>query len=212
MVKALLNGTKKQTRRTHGLEKVNEFLQGDPHNHSYAARKYHNGKLEYRIEVADKSFVVTPKAEPGDIFWVRESFYKTTAEGLGGAYYYKASVDPSWDLKFKPSIHMPKEACRLFLKVLDVRLERLHDISNVDAKKEGIEDHYLLKSRGYKHYTRPDLFIPKGYKDAERTSFFSLWMHINGNESLDQNPWVWVYEFVRTNRPETFLQPQKTAI
>ena len=76
--------------------------------------------------------------------------------------------------KWKPSIFMPKEACRIFLKVTDVRVERLQSISEADARAEGVDS-----------------------VDA----FFALWQKINGTESLAANPWVWVYEFEVIPKP-----------
>ena len=148
------------------------------------------------------------KIAVGDILWVRETWCESNNHSsLGRPYLYKEKIlrESSLRPKWKPSIFMPKAACRIFLEVTNVRVERLHDISNEDAKAEGIANHYLLKTEGYKHYTRPDKFIPFAEEDAARTSFFSLWMSINGAESLDANPWVWVYDFKRTDRPASFL-------
>ena len=79
-------------------------------------------------------------------------------------------------LTWKPSIFMPKEACRIFLKVVGVSIEKLHDITADDIKAEGVSytmDYY------------PILF----------ESWQELWIRINGQESWDSNPYVFVYKF-----------------
>lgn len=86
----------------------------------------------------------------------------------------------------KPSIFMPREACRLFLKVTDVRAERLQDITEQDAIAEGIS----LHKYGYRDYLDWD-----SHHTDPKESFRSLWISINGKDSWDQNPWVWVYQF-----------------
>src|SRR5690606_30504160 len=139
MVQAILDGRKTQTRRTKGLEEINDFLKGDPHNYSFLEQKYFNGRLEQRINVANQFFVIHPKVNIGDIFWVRETFMDApNFEDWGGEkYYYKASKSEQflneWKGNWKPSIFMPKEACRIFLKVTNMRVERLKDISEEDA-------------------------------------------------------------------------------
>lgn len=107
----------------------------------------------------------------------------------------------------------PKGACRIFLKVTNVRVEKLQNISDEDAQKEGILSYdceitgkkefkdYLTKPEGYGH---PDHDYPVSTNAIE--SFFSLWASINGVESLDSNPYVWVYDFQITERPNNFLK------
>lgn len=107
-----------------------------------------------------------------DILWVKETFQKIE----GNRYIYKA--DPIiWGGKWKPSIFMPKDACRIKLRVINIRIERLHDISENDAISEGIND----------------------YTDGANSIkiFFNLWERINGKGSSELNPWVWVIEFER---------------
>ena len=111
-------------------------------------------------------------------------------------YIYKASENgEDWesnseDWKWKPSIFMPKEACRLFLEVTDIRVERLQDISEEDAISEGIE---RLKPDGdlsYKSYA-----VDYDACVFPIVSYQTLWQKINGKESWDENPFVWVIEF-----------------
>ena len=130
--------------------------------------------------------------KPGDIIYVRE----TWCSGYGGeAYFYLADKNTKReqkqlidydDRKWRPSIHMPKEAARIWLKVTDVRVERLQDISLEDCVREGIE--------------------------ASRTGIFArfsiLWDSTIKKQFIakygwDANPWVWVIEFERCDKPET---------
>jgi hypothetical protein len=99
---------------------------------------------------------------------------------------------PSW----KPSIFMPKAACRIFLEITDVKVERLQDISEEDAINEGVE---LLPNNRYKYYLSE-------YFDCINAvhSFQTLWKSINGAESWEANPFVWAIEFKQITKPENF--------
>lgn len=102
-------------------------------------------------------------------------------------------------LRWRPSIHMPRAACRLRLQITDVRVERLQDISEEDAIAEGvlIAGKNLYNGSIYKDYTGESLH-EFGWSSACR-SFQSLWQSINSPESWDENPWVWVIEFEKIN-------------
>lgn len=212
MVQAILNGTKTQTRRIKGLEKHNVH----PNWWRYDGQAVYDDQVpcyNHYMELLDLDG--TPRemydkikctVKRGDIFWVRETFYKTTSKYLNGLYYYKASIDEGWDLKWKPSIFMPKDACRIWLKVTNVRVERLKDISENDAIAEGIKK---LGQNGfnntiYKNYPSSGSF--ENGLENPKDSFFSLWESINGIEPLNANPWVWVYEFERCEMPKDFLK------
>ena len=91
--------------------------------------------------------------------------------------------------KWRPSIFMPKAAALIFLKVTDVKVERLQDISEEDAMKEGVE----LNNKGWKCYLGSEM------RNTAKQSFISLWESINGKGSWEKNPWVWVYSFEKLN-------------
>jgi len=92
---------------------------------------------------------------------------------------------------------MPKKACRLFLKVTNVRVERLQDINTQDAISEGIEEiHY----GAYKNYMSKEY---DGFGHPPE-SFKTLWQSINGIESWEANPFVWVVEFQKCETPKNF--------
>ena len=151
---------------------------------------------------------VFPRWEPGDVFWVREKFKKlyNCKTGEFACYWHYADMPEDFhqqqpQSKWMPSIHMPFEACRLFLKIKSIRVERLQDITEEDVKAEGVE---FVDDRGiivYKSYLAHE---PYHWSIATaRKSFETLWQKINGIESWNANPWVWVIEFERTEKPTT---------
>jgi len=87
---------------------------------------------------------IRTNAQAGDLLWVKETWGNNAEYGYyynnGGKYFFKASENiPEKDIRWKPSIFMPREACRLFLRVLDVRTEQAHALTEADAKAEGVE-------------------------------------------------------------------------
>lgn len=119
----------------------------------------------------------------GMTLWVRETFLETVSTDDGIHYEYKADYSETMtnDVCWKPSIFMPKEACRIRLRVEDIRVERLHDISDEDCKAEGL--------------TAP--MITDHPKGGWYVAYKSLWESINGKGSWNKNPWVWVIKFKR---------------
>lgn len=189
MVQAILNGTKVQTRRVVKPQPETSF--------TWSRHKECESEVDY----------LCPYGEVGDVLWVRETFVKYPVVGKNGQdfeFEYKADGTPI-KFRWKPAIHMLKQACRLFLKIKDIRVERLQDISEEDAISEGVlKDVKLpvenfqtrLLYRDYKGDT-------SGCADA-RSSFMTLWKSINGEQSWNENPWVWVIEFERIEKPENF--------
>lgn len=155
------------------------------------------------------------KYRRGDILWVRETF----AVDRDGNYIYKSDPmfdcctrgDIAWD--WKPPIFMPRVAARLFLEVKAVRIERLRDITEEDAKAEGILP-TAAKFGGCKCRDRPDRHgkfgCPKGCNCFNaRENFFGFWDSLNAKRtgaekkpdySWKSNPWVWVHEFGRVEK------------
>lgn len=201
MVRAILDGRKTVTRRVVG-EKVTIVRTDQEIN------KNQNGKFElYNITPRcgiPQNVFLKPPYQTDDILYVRETWYKYTkcvGEGencrLQKFYGYKASIANFEDAneKWYPSIHMPKEAARIWLKVTDVRVERLQDITVQEIQKEGL--------------------LPEGYISQYATlteDFFSqfktLWNSTLKKSDLDTygwnaNPWVWVIEFERCEKPES---------
>lgn len=186
MVKAILDGRKSQTRR---------IIKKQPHG---AGDWIMQGINWLFPNVNPYINLKCPYGQPGDVLWVRETWSPIEFED-GMHFRYKASfvenncLNPKW----KPSIFMPKAASRLKIKVTNIRIERLQDITEEDAKAEGVEYDYTIEDgRSYVNYTKKPI---DGKKIAEletaRASYMSLWDSINGILSFRQNPWIWVIEF-----------------
>jgi hypothetical protein len=132
---------------------------------------------------------------------VRESWSELDSRSIAPGFIYKAEFPNCEGLKWKPSIHMPKTACRLFLDVIDIRYERLQDISRENAVSEGIQHFDFAPNNKYGlnwHWGNP-----KSYEEcfsSPQNAFGGLWASINGDDSWDLNPWVWVIEFKKVER------------
>jgi hypothetical protein len=143
-----------------------------------------------------------PYGVPGDRLWVRETLRTHGYFGFplgecpqvkpmqGRVWSYAADEVPDWTGS-RPSIHMPRWACRLVLELTAVRVERLQDISEADAKAEGVD------LRTPSHYDKQGRVVARAatYVVAYRT----LWNSLNAKRGFgwDVNPWVWVLEFKR---------------
>jgi hypothetical protein len=93
---------------------------------------------------------------------------------------------------------MPKDAARIWLLITKIRVERLQDISQDDAIAEGIEQIYL---KPFFRAWWKDYIIEQNQLDNPKWSFYTLWCKINGVESWNDNPWLWVIEFERIEKP-----------
>lgn len=221
MVRAILDGRKTVTRRV--IKKNwgdsccnckcihNEFIYDNLAETVYCARC---GEPLWINSFADRGY--KPPCRPGDILYVRETWAKHPKMKK---YYYRANSEcnghsTEWGcpeaydrtencnlcewldgcIKWRPSIHMPKEAARIWLEVTDVRVERLRDISPQEAYKEGARCSCMSPT--------PDC---AGNKDA----FIKIWDSTVKKPDLDRygweaNPWVWVIEFERCEKPEIY--------
>lgn len=190
MVQAILDGRKTCTRRvaknvpdhTHRIEPVyeNGRFQFDCFYSSYVAA------LD-----ADADFCMPcfPPYQQGDILYVRETWGHPISLNSDKQYVFRA--DKIAEIGFKndshiwhPSIHMPKEAARIWLKVTDVRVERLQDMTDDDAEAEGCFD-----------YTSTALGFPDVWDSTIKKSDLDRY-------GWDANPWVWVVEFERCEKPK----------
>lgn len=181
MVRAILDGRKTCTRRI--CKDANEctvpdmdFYNAD--RRTYAVHNFVDKEHTEQLSTAERTCPICT----GDILYVRE----TWKEAPNGYYYYEdwQRNDIADVTKWKPSIHMPKEAARIWLKVTDVRVERLQDMTDDDAEAEGCFD-----------YTSTAL------------GFFDVWDSTIKKSDLDRygwnaNPWVWVIKFERCEKPE----------
>lgn len=154
-----------------------------------------------------------PYGQPGDRLWVREAFsYHETPpcnqwavyrDGTGKS--YAGSIRNGWiteEMKFKPSIHMPRWASRLTLEITGIRVERVQDISNSDALAEGVptdddmpNDTPCPRCCGRGLYDSATGEADCWECDTAIKRFSFLWDDTNGKGAWDRNDWVWVLDF-----------------
>lgn len=186
MVRAILDGRKTCTRRI--CKDANEctvpdmdFYNAD--RRTYAVHNFVDKEHTEQLSTAERTCPICT----GDILYVRE----TWKEAPKGYYYYEDwQKDDIADVtKWNPSIHMPKEAARIWLKVTDVRVERLQEITEVQAQAEGCNSGLLTGAC------------------TARGQFEDLWNSTIKKSDIDRygwdaNPWVWVIEFERCEKQE----------
>lgn len=207
MVRAILAGRKTQTRR---LVKPQPPVDIDE-LHGFSLRK----RAPYRVEDNETGCILgmgfqddddryyIAKANVGDRLWVRETWVPLDRDHNVGdsKYAYRADMTrdsedirqeylaAGRDYRWRPSIHMPRCASRITLEVTGMRVERVHDITEENARAEGVESCEFFGKAKSGHPLAPC-----------KTAFAWLWKTISGPESRDANPWVWVIEFKREER------------
>jgi hypothetical protein len=216
MIKAILAGRKTQTRRLVPEWQLPHKTHDDTRYISVAQRHPRYGfgvfgKTEaecmenYKVEYA----CLCPFGKKGDRLWVRETFQGPLID-QGGDYpngyefpeycVYKAdgkarpeftTMDYETVCRWRPSIHMPRLACRIILEITSVRVERLQEITEENAIAEGCR---ALEGCKWHTFTEAAAGIPMHDHTAKDT-FEALWKSINSEDSWDNNPWVWVIEF-----------------
>lgn len=200
MVRATLARTKTQTRRLMKPQPTPDPVMGGHHWPSNVVQSMVH--VESQLMAGDPSWSglaasVSPFGTRGDALWVRESWRPVgngpLSECTGPDDVRFAASAGEAELvtnRWRPSIHMPRWASRINLLVESVRVERLQDISEDDARAEGCDG------------TGPVGYIPTMIRmGACRYDFANLWMAINGAESWGANPWVWVVSFKREVKP-----------
>lgn len=213
MVNAIVKGNKTQTRRKTGLERYSDPNDAEIKDNPcrWLLGGFSDGAQWIDdLDTLEGEWVKCPYGKPGDLLWVRETFAEYSGE-VDGDYAYRADLinmaymeaaqsyrEKGLLSKWKPSIHMPKKAARIWLEVDDIRTERLQDISEEDAKAEGVhpiaahnDQSRILGWHDYK--VKPKDGFNTFFNPIE--SFCSLWELINGDESWQTNPWVWVVKF-----------------
>ncbi|MFY1939484.1 hypothetical protein ACOTCW_29315 [Achromobacter xylosoxidans] len=201
MVRAILAGNKTQTRRV-----------AKPVRHPDLGNVYTPGALVLEREPQHVIDRACPYGQPGDRLWVREKWnrfepwsgphYAADYEGFGVGPDDDPDHIPDHKVRWRPSIHMPRSACRLELEVTGVRVERLNEISEADAVAEGIpEDSEPCERCGDCGWLciggEPQQCDAPGCGDGAIDEYCALWEQLNGAGSWDANPWVWVVEFRR---------------
>ncbi len=218
MVNAIRDGRKTQTRR---------IMKVQPQQcHSIARDACSPSGYSLIADLYDDEYLICPQGKAGDRLWVKENY--RSYSGLDhikpseletilppNAIYYESNGAPHPDTiwgKLRPSIFMCRWMSRVALDMTDLRIERLNDISEEDAKAEGVEPNCLVDGDISKcetcrlagkatcegefiHYGRGDNDFPAF---SAKESFQSLWEKINGKGSFDDR-WVWVEEFKRIN-------------
>lgn len=180
MVRAILEGRKTVTRRV---------VKPQPESRPTPMKKDSCWPGCFAIQGTAK--VIRPPYQPGDTLWVRE----TWAKSMAGTFMYQADDKAIMVERWRPSIHMPREAARLFLRVTGVRVERLKDIDGHGILKEGIDNGKSNPAMG----TR--------WENMQSMAFAELWNSTLKSADLPlygwaANPWVWVIEFERISKDE----------
>ena len=196
MVRAILGGRKTCTRRIVKPQQLVGLL-SDKCKNGVPEEFLKEKKFMFKpyCDMTDSELIMASYKEPyqqGDILYVRETWFKGLkrymycADYTDAEKYYQNGKEVS--IKWHPSIHMPKEAARIWLKVTDVRVERLQEMKKLDAVKEGID---------------PRLCVNLGHALSK---FKKLWNSTIKKSDLDTygwdaNPYVWVIEFERYEKP-----------
>lgn len=135
--------------------------------------------------------VIRPPYQPGDTLWVRE----TWAKSMAGTFMYQADDKAIMVERWRPSIHMPREAARLFLRVTGVRVERLKDIDGHGILKEGIDNGKSNPAMGTRWENMQSMAFAELWNNTIKPSDRALY-------GWAANPWVWVIEFERISKDE----------
>ena len=196
MVRAILDGRKTQTRRIMKPQPTYDGFWWSHKGYSCGGEKQFRDGLPL--------FVGCPYGAVGDRLWVRETFapMQENRPIANPAIYdnkpawYRADNDrPMWAGKtWKPSIHMPRWASRITLEITGVRVERLNEISESDAVREGCFLDPSCEQNGNCGFSNG---VTSMCHSTAISAFMGLWSYINGPESWAENPFVWVIEFKR---------------
>ena len=216
MAQAILEGRKTTTRRIIKVDSKLDFIGCSSTGDDFDTATFGKGSFDKLLDAEIKERIKAPYM-PNDILYVRETWQISNPMGdfarndRTAEYVYKAgyakgkripiSIDKEKNLGvWKPSIHMPKEAARIFLKVIDVRVERLQSITHKDVIYEGTTyDEEMFKFNICLGQDKAEFFLKSNFKD--------LWDSTVNKKDIDKygfnaNPWVWVIEFERIDKRE----------
>lgn len=207
MVRAILDGRKSCTRRI--CKDANEYTVPDMEfynadRRTYAVHNFADKEHTEQLSIAERTCPICP----GDILYVRETWKRA----LNGYYYYEDwQRDDIADItKWKPSIHMPKEAARIWIKIMNVRVERLQEMKPVDVIKEGAYSDCWDCLNTYGESGSQCCYGTEeqcSQCDEVMMEWEKLWTSTIKKSNLnrygwDANPWVWVIEFEMCEKPE----------
>lgn len=236
MVKAILEGRKTMTRRIIKSRHESGMFQVATAKYEPNVRGYYHNRsvcaVDWDERTVDGGDILCPYGEVGDTIYVRETWVRAClsedgegpVEGDKWRYWYRAddewtkhdwhnpNVDGPVDApRWKPSIHMPREAARIFLKITDIRVERLQDISEEDAKAEGLSCITKDQGRTWKYGIPDSDGLPgndntgwdwQSWSVSPVEAFSLLWRKINGENSWAENPWIWAITFEKIDKPQ----------
>jgi hypothetical protein len=196
MVNAILDGRKTQTRRIIKPQPIIDEESG----HVFSGDHKHMFKKCFLHAPWQNRFsLLCPYGRPGDIMYVRETWflngeeYIYLADGTCCQQFEQCECEEVGKPKWRPSIHMPKTAARIWLQTTDIRAERVQDISEEDARSEGVKP--------------MDPLHPQHFRGPHHFAFGRLWRDIYGDDSWNRNDWVWVITsrvLSTTGRPAKF--------
>lgn len=214
MVRAILDGSKTQTRRAVKPQPPADTFRIDTYHHPDGSHHFWSWKEAFGGCELHAGWKPTPcpYGKPGDRLWVREAWKPQISHSCaldacdcenvwvdypadGEGRLFAGEIPEEWTFPANhkkgnsvPSIHMPRWASRITLEIIGVRVERLNDISQSDARAEGAPPSHPSIDRVSRDF---------GYPDFPRSWFGQLWEQINGPGCWAANPWVWVIEFRR---------------
>jgi hypothetical protein len=187
MVRAILDGRKTQTRRVVLPQPIKnpggKYEPSDPVEGMDGKWHFMSGVVSYA-----HNDVRCPFGQPGDRLWVRETFWTDDHAPFAPAVYHADSDwNPGWERRWRSPIHMPRCLSRITLEVTGVRVERVQEISEDDAKAEGV----LECARRVAGFDTGCASHVCGFRQ--------LWSSLNEKRGYgwDVRPWVWVIEFKR---------------
>lgn len=204
MIRAILDGTKSQTRRVvkpqpDPSEYDGMYMWSPPGSDPSGPVKYAWGAVTHQ------RLPTCPYGQPGDRLWVRETWALVPDTAYRGSEGVQQAINPyikgeaaiyraDWDrsgpgTRWRPSIHMPRWASRITLEITDVRVQRVQEISEADAQREGWN---------WSNHDLTQAYDPVSM-DTARRWFGDLWDSINAKRGYDwaSNPWVWALTFKR---------------
>lgn len=227
MVRSILDGRKTVTRLI--CKDGNDYVVPDmsfydAEKRTYAVHNFADKEHTDQLSTAERTCPICP----GDILYVRESVFQGVghyldvsgetvsvltndfeyyADGLHEKDHWKDKYERTW-MHRRPSIHMPKEAARIWLKINDVRVERLQEITEEQAKAEGAKQCYEQIST---IENRPVTYIAEDGNGYYILGFKNIWNSTIKKSDIDrygwdENPWVWVIEFERCEKPEGIIR------
>ena len=180
MVRAILAGKKTETRRV-----VRPKYKGDESGFEVLTNMGTGERWLEKVDEEEMSFdpprYIAPPYKPGDILYVRETWCKGSLDYGKEQYYYRAD-NLTFHCRWNPSIHMPKAAARIWLKVKEIRVERLQDIDDDGVVAEGLQI--------------GDPYDELWNSTIKKKKYLPLY-------GWDANPWVWAIGFERCEKPES---------